>query len=46
MTDIDKILKILIDYAEEKGVPVRSTSDLSMLESWLLLRLAKLTGHE
>lgn len=35
------IIKTLKRYAEEKGIIVRSTSDLSPLEIWLLLELEK-----
>lgn len=34
-------VKILKEYAHENGIPARSTSDLSSLEEWLLLRLYK-----
>lgn len=33
------MVEVLKEYANEKGVPVRSTSDLSSLEDWLLMRL-------
>ena len=33
------INKILKEYAIENQVPVRSTSDLSLLEAWLLTKL-------
>ena len=32
-------VKILLEYAGENQVPARSTSDLSPLEQWLILRL-------
>ncbi len=32
---------ILKQYAEERGLPVRSTSDLSPLEEYLLVELYK-----
>jgi hypothetical protein len=34
-------IKILMDYAKEKGIQVRSTSDLSPLEEWLIINLFK-----
>ena len=37
---IDKIIEILTKYADESGFPVRSTSDLSPLEDWLIAELA------
>ena len=36
---VDGITLLLKQYAKEKGVIVRSTSDLSELEQWLLMKL-------
>ena len=33
-------VEILREYAKQNQTPVRSTSDLSPLEQWLILRLA------
>jgi len=33
------MVDILLAYAKENMIPVRSTSDLSPLEEWLLMRL-------
>ena len=42
MSDKDKLaVEILKQYAEERNVLVRSTSDLSFLEEWLILKLIK-----
>jgi hypothetical protein len=41
----EKAVKILKEYAVEGGVSPRSTSDLSSLEEWLLLRLINI-GYE
>lgn len=37
-----RIVIILKEYANEKGVIVRSTSDISPLEEWLLIKVAKM----
>ena len=36
---VDLATRVLKQYAEEKGVLIRSTSDLSPLEEWLILRI-------
>ena len=38
---IEVVKSLLKTYAKENGVIVRSTSDLSPLEGWLLNRLAE-----
>lgn len=38
-----KYTAILKQYAEENQVPPRSTSDLSPLEQWLILKLVEAT---
>lgn len=35
-------VKILKEYAEENLIPPRSTSDLSPMEEWLILRLLEM----
>jgi len=35
-------IKTLRRYADEKGIPHRSTSDLSPLEEWLIMEMYKL----
>lgn len=37
----DFAVEIIKEYAHENGIPTRSTSDLSPMEEWLLLRLYK-----
>lgn len=37
----DKVIEILKRYAEEKQIIIRSTSDLSPFEEWLLCQLIK-----
>lgn len=37
----DKVVEILRQYAKENGTIVRSTSDLSPLEEWLLIKLVQ-----
>ena len=41
MTEAEKAVKILKLYAIENNTIVRSTSDLSPLEEWLLSKLVK-----
>ena len=36
-----KMINLLKRYAEESGTIVRSTSDLSPLEQWLIMRLLR-----
>ena len=38
---MNKIIEMLKQYAKEAGTTVRSTSDLSPLEIWLLMKLTK-----
>lgn len=38
-TKVENAAKILKEYAVEGLLPIRSTSDISPLEEWLLLRL-------
>jgi hypothetical protein len=35
----DKVVEILRQHAQEQGTIVRSTSDLSPLEEWLILKV-------
>jgi hypothetical protein len=37
-------VKVLKQYAHENQVPARSTSDLSPMEQWLILRLLAFTN--
>ena len=39
---MDKIIEILREYSKETGTPIRSTSDLSPLEIWLLTKIIEL----
>lgn len=39
MKRINFILTLLREYSHENQIPIRSTSDLSPLEEWLLIRL-------
>ena len=41
MDKIESIIRLLRRYAEETGTIVRSTSDISPLEEWLLMRLSE-----
>lgn len=34
-------ISILRAYADENGIPIRSTSDLSPLEQWLISKIIK-----
>ena len=36
--------KILLEYAKENGINGRDTTDLSPLETWLILRLFSVSG--
>lgn len=38
-------VRVLRQYALEKQVPARSTSDLSPMEQWLILRLLAVSGE-
>lgn len=40
---INQVTTLLREYAKEKGTIVRSTSDLSPLEEWLVIKIARLT---
>lgn len=39
-------VKILKEYASEQMIPARSTSDLSPMEEWLIIRLYKSTKEK
>jgi hypothetical protein len=39
-------IKTILEYAKENQVPPRSTSDLSPMETWLILRLYELNKLE
>lgn len=38
-------VNILLEYAKENGINGRDTTDLSPLESWLILRLYNIEGQ-
>lgn len=38
-------VQVLKQYALENQVPARSTSDLSPMEQWLILRLFSVSNH-